>query len=525
MSKQIVKQKPSCIKLGIALDYPVKWNFQRIIRDFVQNFYDAAGSKEFENSVDYVVAEDDETLTLSIDSVGNDFGYEWLVYIGGSTKTGVNGKYVGEYGEGFKLAVLCTLRDYGYDITMESREWMIKPYIYTETVDGVKNKMLGYKKYVRDNDGHTRLVISGINRKYSSVLSEGKLSFYYSENPLFGQCLYRRNDIAIYERSDMDIPCEDDDGELKGILYYKYLARGRLPFPLIICVNIPEHTHTYHTYEKQDPRDRNTFANRMTVEIVSTEMENLPARASFNVLCRLKKYWNKLPDRLYDEESWYYFICTLVRNVASDDYYKKRFMKKYNNLVYIERPTPDKIQKRLVSQTEEWWRDNDKEGKRRVIPVFRLLGASNLIKQYEEEIRKNFIEPSEKEQKRYDIVMNIACICEKIDSDNVPKLLIYDGKNDYFNPGLFAKRTYKKCKAKNVLVPKYQIEYVVMTHTDFEDDNFDSTYVRAVDIILRKFGTEKSEKVNSLLTEAGAHIVKNKDIINDYRIRWESVTC
>lgn len=35
------------IPLHIAMDYPVNWDFERILRDLVQNFYDAIGCERF----------------------------------------------------------------------------------------------------------------------------------------------------------------------------------------------------------------------------------------------------------------------------------------------------------------------------------------------------------------------------------------------------------------------------------------------------------------------------------------------
>jgi hypothetical protein len=39
--KEDSKAIPPLIPLGIAMDYQVKWNMHRILRDFIQNFYDS----------------------------------------------------------------------------------------------------------------------------------------------------------------------------------------------------------------------------------------------------------------------------------------------------------------------------------------------------------------------------------------------------------------------------------------------------------------------------------------------------
>lgn len=43
----------SLIKLGIAMDYPVEWDFERILRDLIQNFYDSIGYENFAKEFHY----------------------------------------------------------------------------------------------------------------------------------------------------------------------------------------------------------------------------------------------------------------------------------------------------------------------------------------------------------------------------------------------------------------------------------------------------------------------------------------
>lgn len=37
----------SLIKLEIAVDYPIQWEFGRVFRDLIQNFYDSLMPEEF----------------------------------------------------------------------------------------------------------------------------------------------------------------------------------------------------------------------------------------------------------------------------------------------------------------------------------------------------------------------------------------------------------------------------------------------------------------------------------------------
>ena len=84
---------PSLIPLGIAMDYRVKWSIHRIIRDFIQNFYDSIGYERLADEFQYEwdIVEKDKTLHIRMRTLGHSFSYEWLTYIGGSTKTGKSG--------------------------------------------------------------------------------------------------------------------------------------------------------------------------------------------------------------------------------------------------------------------------------------------------------------------------------------------------------------------------------------------------------------------------------------------------
>ena len=83
-------------KLNIAITYPVKWTHYAVMRDYIQNFFDATGHSEFQNAFKYQY--ENQVLVMSAEK---GFEKEWLFFMGASTKRDTEGKYAGKFGEGY----------------------------------------------------------------------------------------------------------------------------------------------------------------------------------------------------------------------------------------------------------------------------------------------------------------------------------------------------------------------------------------------------------------------------------------
>ena len=143
----------SLIKLEIAIDYPIEWKFNKVFRDLIQNFYDSLKADKFGKSFKYSFDLEEGGYHVVMETYENEFSYEWLTYIGGSTKTDKQGEYIGKYGEGFKMAALRIMQMGGMTLTMHSQNWIISPVEYIENIDGRIIPMLGYEytEVLRDN--------------------------------------------------------------------------------------------------------------------------------------------------------------------------------------------------------------------------------------------------------------------------------------------------------------------------------------------------------------------------------------
>lgn len=110
------------LPLDLAMDYPINWSFPQVLRDFIQNFFDAIGPEKFETEFiyDWHQNADGDGFDLMMSTDHHPFSYEWLMYVGGSTKTASRGRYIGQYGEGFKMSVLRIMQMGGMTISMHA---------------------------------------------------------------------------------------------------------------------------------------------------------------------------------------------------------------------------------------------------------------------------------------------------------------------------------------------------------------------------------------------------------------------
>ena len=129
------------IPLNIVMTYPVRWSRYKIFRDYIQNFFDSVGPHEWKKRFGYNF--ENGKLCMWVEHTV--FSYEWLLHIGASTKTGdMKKKNAGYFGEGFKIASLCALRDFRWNIVMSSGNWKLEVMKLQQDIDSTKVDVLAY---------------------------------------------------------------------------------------------------------------------------------------------------------------------------------------------------------------------------------------------------------------------------------------------------------------------------------------------------------------------------------------------
>ena len=487
------------IPLDIALDYPIGWSFRIVLRDLIQNFYDTLGPDEFGEKFSYIWRLDDEGKSYYLEMSIHDspFSYEWLTYVGGSTKMDGDTCYVGQYGEGFKMSALRIVQMGGMELTMHSQDWKIRPVTYDEEIDGIKVPMLGYEYHEVEDDRLTLLTLAGIPLSERKNLENGRLDFFFEDNPLFGKKIGEGENYAIYCRSRLPIPCDQPDDKLKGILYVNHMARGRLDIPF--CVDCQMELHG-------DKRSRPTLNKTDTLEYLDCSSKKWSAADSAEVLRILKPYWNDMIKGRYDLDSKYYLICQLVRNVSKDRKISALFAEEMRECGYIEKKGSDTHRNRLIDETKRWWMLE--RSKRLVNPIFRLLGAENLVDTYVGTKEKEYRTPNGYELKRYNaIAKSVVDTIPYLRYADIPAIVIRVEGDGAYDPLQFSERLYGDRKKR--AGRKYRITRLVMEEEDFLEENRGHTFVKLADAFLHTYATSRSDKMNALLTDLAVWMLRS----------------
>lgn len=311
------------VPLNLVFEYPVRWSRYKVLRDLIQNFYDAVGHNRWHSAFSYHCAD----RTLKLQTVDTGFSFEWLLHIGASTKRDRAGEFAGYYGEGFKIAALCAVRDHGWGIRVRSRDWALEVTTSEMAIDGRSFRSLAYRIWDRlPSRSDTVLWVSGFTAADQALLPTVLHSFYYEQNPLFGECLWSTSTGAIWTRSaepkPPEFPATAREPE-PGIVFASFQARGSLEFPLIFC------SHTHRT----DDRERSTFYRMDVISIISATTRSVPAEVAAKLLERLTPLWYRYPRKRYDLESWYSIIRGLAEQVGRDRGQAEAWRQRHPNLL------------------------------------------------------------------------------------------------------------------------------------------------------------------------------------------------
>lgn len=315
------------IPLNLIMDYPVKWSKYKVLRDFMQNFYDAVGHDQWHKKFSCTIEND----RLMFQTEGTGFSYEWLLHIGASTKRNQEESFAGYFGEGFKIAALCAIRDFKWQVEMASRDWELEVTTANLSADNRNLVSLAYRvRKLPTLRNNTLLRISSFEPHDAAILECARYSFYYKQNPLFGDPIWEGAHAAVFHRSSAPKPDSfpstfQQSGE--GIVFAGFQALGSFRFPLIFAL---------HGF-RLDDRDRSTFYMMDVIKVVKQVAAGVSPEAAAALLEVLRSQWNASPREKYDFESWYGIIRKLVFILSRSSECSHHFIEKYPDLLVTEK--------------------------------------------------------------------------------------------------------------------------------------------------------------------------------------------
>ena len=503
------------IPLNIVMTYPVHWSKYKIFRDFLQNFYDSVGFDSWHSRFNLQYDENTSTASMWIDGIS--FSYEWLLHIGASTKTNNSNGNAGYFGEGFKIASLCALRDYHLNVHMASDDWSLEVISTEQTLDGQTISMLAYEIARRPPVKQSRLDLSPLSSQDFSLLKTAVHGFCYPENPLLGAELWRDESGAVYELGqgayDSGLPFTFKYGR-KGPVFCNYQLRGSSPFRLAVCL---------HEYNDND-RDRQELYEFDIVKIFERIAYKVTPDAAMAMLEAMRRYWGSHSVKRFDIKSWEATINELIRKVSSSPKYTDEFRHKHPQMFCLK-PIRTMRERNKRSQARSWLSEQPMK-----VPLvqdeFTRLGYPLL----EEACEKagGFVQndlPNSTESKAFDLlehILNTSCQGFFCDRQMPQRHVIMNISASWQGMATIFKRKKPLLNSHGLNV-KYDLSDIYLKKYLFQKGYFAEALSVYVHERCHVFGGDTSRSFSHALTQAFELLLSHTSVISEAQSQWESI--
>lgn len=502
------------VPLNIVTTYPVRWTKYKVFRDFIQNFYDSVGYLHWEKRFHYVY--NDKTLSMWIEDIS--FSYEWLMHIGASTKTADSFANAGYFGEGFKIASLCAMRDYGWRLKMSSGNWELFVISQDQRIDGRKVSVLAYDIKERESQNSSCLEISNITDEEFAIFRSSLNGFYYPENPMMGEKMWEGREGAVYTRScspyDGNLPCTSDFGR-KGAVFCSYQLLGSNPFDLVVCL---------HRYKKED-RERSSLYSFNVIDIFKEVAYYIDSYGAMKMLEKMRRYWNAKPKRRIDIHSWSPVISNLIEKISVSQEVSKCFCEKYPDLLAL--PVVFTIRDRNRRGQARAWLSGQSKKYLLVQPGFKKLGYKTLEDMCDE--AGGFVvndHANEQEAKGFGILENLV---EELYvgffewKQTFPeRKIIVNEQASYHGMAKIYKKSKPSLNCKGIAI-RYEIGEIYLKKSIFSRNTFYNAVSTYVHEFCHEFGGDSSNAFSLGLTLAMEVLLASTKVLEKYSKRWKMI--
>ena len=230
------------LESAVSTSWKVAWDADDIAQDLLQNFFDANRARPSA----ITVSVEHSTVTIAAPKA---FQLEQLFYLGSEHDV----EDTGHSGAGFKVAVLCLIRDHHIaPIAVSKNQVLYMRTADTEVAEAARQPIVYDFFQSADEYPGTQLILRGCSEKLGRAFATGMAHFFYEGNPLVGARIWvsPKEQFALYASTTAH-----------GHIFYQRRKRGEIPrIPVILVIN-----REYAAIEMltRQERDRQAFGEKL----------------------------------------------------------------------------------------------------------------------------------------------------------------------------------------------------------------------------------------------------------------------
>jgi len=263
--------------LALLDSYKVRWSRETTARDIVQNFYD-----EVSDFREIAIEVDDKARTVLVRGPSV-FAVDYLRYLGATTKAVATRRSAGGFGEGFKIACLVLLRDFGCTVRAGSRDWELEATLQPmklgrELCYDIRTSAEGSTSE-RASEG-SWVLLCAVDAKLREVFRGARDFFVHPDHPELKKPIFSDEalGVGVYEARDAH----------RGVVFYRRQRRGVIRFAHGAGLTLRFDDRIAALDADRDRRDLGAL-RPLLVELA----KRLPAATLETLFRRLRSYWAK----------------------------------------------------------------------------------------------------------------------------------------------------------------------------------------------------------------------------------------
>ncbi|HZZ26683.1 MAG TPA: hypothetical protein VFE46_01645 [Pirellulales bacterium] len=473
---------------SVTTAWGVDWDETLIARDLMQNFFDA----NRERLEEVVVQHDASTVAVTAPTR---CVLERLFFLGSEKGE----QDIGQYGEGFKAATTCLLRDHRTTPIVASGNRVVCLRVATEAVaDSRLMFPVEYDFYrTKSEIPGTVLVLDGASRDLIAAMRVGLQHFLHDQNPLLGALRWEHHsgNFSLYDSTDKD-----------GHIFYRRLKRGQIEgVPVILVIN-----REYAEIERKtrQDRDRKAFGEELMQKFydVFSKHGSSSARIAQHVIVEAARpFWEKGHPLLRAVASGAHYYAAwpaeLVAEVFGNRYYAR------------SQRSHDQAQQLQFETIERSWQSQGWLGLPSYFRQFGVPSADEEVKKAKDEADRE----ARQQGSRGPTVAEQECL-------RLLNQVLHD-----LNPAtaqVFERGTTKYTVAKtDVLLGQLRTARSYHSHeVFFAESVFVGDFSHALAVHLHEhshiFGYDGSRGFTDALTELIEAAVAHRGDFDDYEARW-----